>query len=135
MRRPIDRPTDRPRPESVSRTQETLMNTLAHSPADDLLCDVEQARAELIAARLTQQAEDAPSARRRLAGAIPDRRPPAAVGTVAMTVKPLASMTETVLSSTKRDPSPERGGVPYLLVGDTLFHARPTRRDDLNIPR
>lgn len=44
------------------------MNVLTSSVADDLRSDLEQARADLIAARLAQQAKDTPACRAAVAG-------------------------------------------------------------------
>jgi hypothetical protein len=43
------------------------MDALAHSPADDLLSDFAQARADLVAARLAQRAKDTPAHRAAVA--------------------------------------------------------------------
>lgn len=56
-------PLDRPGP----RTLETPMNALALSPADDLHPDFVQAGADLVAARLAQQAKDTPAHRAAVA--------------------------------------------------------------------
>lgn len=56
-------PLDRPGP----RTLETPMNALALSPTDDLHPDFVQAGADLVAARLAQQAKDTPAHRAAVA--------------------------------------------------------------------